>query len=187
MSPATKIGLIRHFEVARGMPGRGLMTAADVHAWMLDYEQSEVIPRTVDLGDVAWARCYASTSPRALTTAQAVFTQGPIIARDELREPAIRPFETGRLKLPYGGWRWLLRLAWMSNHPSQRAGKLEFQSNIEAMLALLRTCADVPTLAVSHAGAMIFLRKALLKHGFNGPKFTVPECGRLYVFEGRWE
>ena len=184
MSSISHIGLIRHFEVVHGLPGSGLMTAADVHAWMEAYDVSGFLARPVDLGGIPWSRCYSSTSPRALQTAQAVF-DGDIVAMDALREPNIRQFDTGGLKLPYGGWRWLLRLAWMTNHPSQRDAKAEFLSNIDTALATLQK-SSAPTLVVSHAGVMMFLRKALLRSGFAGPKFTVPETGRLYVFEGRW-
>lgn len=169
------------------MPARGLMTAGDVHAWMLEYEQSDVIPRYVDLSEVAWTRCYASTSPRALKTARALFDQGAIVTKDELREPDIRQFGTGRLKLPYGGWRWLLRLAWLTGHPSQRQVKQDFHANIEAMIRTLRAHSGEPTLVVSHAGVMMFLQKALMARGFTGPKFRLPECGRLYVYQGEWK
>jgi broad specificity phosphatase PhoE len=185
MFTSRKIGLIRHFEVVRGMPTRGLMTAADVHTWMREYDLADVIARSVDLGDVDWVRCYASTSARALKTANTIFN-GPIVAKDQLLEPGIQQFDTGRLKLPYTGWRWLLRLAWMTGHSSQRPAKAQFLANIDSVLDMLRRDDHAPTLIVSHAGVMMFLRKALLRQGFEGPKFAVPEPGRLYVFEGRW-
>lgn len=162
------------------------MTAADVHTWRREYDSSGVVVVPVDLGGVAWQHCYASTSSRALETARATYT-GPITATPLLREPDIQPFNTGRLQLPYAGWRWLLRLAWMTSHPSQRAAKQVFLSNIDAAVATLRNRPGEPTLVVSHAGVMMFLRKALVQYGFSGPKFRVAEHGRLYVFEGRWD
>ncbi|MGE0024018.1 MAG: histidine phosphatase family protein [Hyphomicrobium sp.] len=187
MRSVTTIGLIRHFPVARGLPSRAsMMTAADVKSWYDEYERSDVIAKGVDLGGVDWRRCYASSSPRAQQTAQAIF-QGPIVELDQLREPNIRQFDTGALKLPFAGWRWLLRLAWMTSHPSQREVKTTFLSNIEGIIETLRSHAPDPTLVVSHAGVMMFLRKAMLRRDFKGPRFAVPEPGRLYVFEGRWE
>lgn len=186
MTPATKIGLMRHFPVTRGPPARGLTTVADIQAWMREYDKSQVIPAAVDLGDTCWQRCYASTSSRALATAQSIYT-GPIIKTDLLREPVIQPFNTGRLKLPFFGWRWLLRLAWLTSHSSQRAVKQRFLADIEAAVEMLRGGAGETTLVVSHAGVMMFLRKELLRRGFQGPKFRMAEHGRLYVFEGRWD
>jgi broad specificity phosphatase PhoE len=185
MTGTTQIGLIRHFKVVRGPPPRGLSTVADLQAWMSEYDKSHIIPGPVDLGDVAWEHCYASTSPRALETARAIYP-GPIITSDLLREPVIQPFKTGGLRLPFVAWRWLLRLAWMTSHPSQRAVKDMFEANIDAVVETLRDRAGQTTLVVSHAGVMMFLRKALLARGFTGPRFGMPECGRLYVFEGRW-
>jgi len=186
MKPVTTIGLIRHFEVARGLPERGLMTAADVKAWYQEYERSEVTAKEVDLGGIDWRHCYSSSAARAHQTAKAIFP-GPIVAMDQLREPDIRQFDTGALKLPFGGWRWLLRLAWMTSHSSQRDVKETFLSNIDGIMETLRSRAPEPTLVVSHAGVMMFLRKAMLRRNFKGPKFGVPEPGRLYVFQGRWE
>ena len=74
----------------------------------------------------------------------------------------------------------------LREHRSQRDVKQAFRTNIDAMVATLRASADAPTLVVSHAGVMMFLSKALRKHGFKGPQFRMPECGKLYVFEGEW-
>jgi hypothetical protein len=163
-----------------------MSTAADMQAWMREYDTSQVIPAPVDLGGTCWQRCYASTSSRALATAQSIYS-GPIIKTDLLCEPVIQPFKTGRLKLPLFGWRWLLRLAWLTSHSSQRAVKQRFLADIEAAVEMLRSGAGETTLVVCHAGVMMFLRKELLRRGFQGPKFRMAEHGRLYVFEGRWD
>jgi hypothetical protein len=86
------------------------------------------------------------------------------------------------LRLPVGGWRLLLRLAWFTGHSSQRAARDEFHRRIKASADLLEQ-EPVDTLVVSHAGVMFFLRKELLRRGFTGPKFGLAAHARLYVFE----
>jgi broad specificity phosphatase PhoE len=177
-----RIGLIRHFEVVRGMPGPGLMTAAALQTWLADYDASDIRAKPVDLGGLAWDRCLSSDSPRALRTATAIY-DGPIVATPLLREPNLRPLRTGGLRLPYWGWRSILRLAWMTSHPSQREAKREFLANVAAAMDMLLDGGAGRSLVVSHAGIMMFLRRELLRRGFRGPRFKLAEHATLYVFE----
>ncbi|ALK08689.1 histidine phosphatase family protein [Blastochloris viridis] len=174
-----RLGLIRHFEVAHGQP-QGWLSVADMAKWIDDYELAGVRQKPVDLGERPWRHCISSTAPRALATARALYP-GEIETTPFLCEPKLNPFRTGDLRLPYAGWRWLLRLAWFSSHGSQIDVKRTFLANIEAIADRLMDAPD-DTLVVSHAGAMMMLRKALIRRGFSGPRFGIAECGRLYVF-----
>ncbi|HYG33886.1 MAG TPA: histidine phosphatase family protein [Clostridia bacterium] len=178
-----RIGLVRHFEVVRGMPA-GWMTWDEMRQWRRDYEASEVIKRPFTDGGIVWSRCLSSDSPRALQTAEAIYRR-TVQKVPQLREAEIGPFRTGSLRLPLAGWRWLIRIAWLASHSSQRAAKAQFLSNVSYITQEFLSAAREDTLVVSHAGIMMFLRKELLRLGYVGPNFTLADHGHLYVFERR--
>lgn len=176
-----RIGLIRHFEVAKPMP-RGWMTSGHLQAWLEEYDATDVISTPVDLGGIPWVHCLSSDLKRAHITAQAVFPTGPVTPQPQLREATILPFRTGNLSLPFWLWRTLIRLAWLTAHESQRPARDEFMQRMRAVSEDL-AARDQDTLVVCHAGMMYFLRKELLRRGFTGPKFKLAQNARLYVFE----
>lgn len=177
-----KIGLVRHFEVTLGIPNRQWMTPEQIAQWMNDYDVADIRLGRVDLGDICWTRCISSDSPRALKTAQAIFP-GPIEPTPMLREPALRPIARANIRMPFPFWKMMLRIAWMTSHRSQRDAKTAFLQNVKTFAYdVLPQCGE-NTLVVGHAGFMFFLRKELLRQGYRGPKFSVPENGKLYVFE----
>ncbi len=178
-----RIGLLRHFEVQQPIPS-GWITAQELARWRDDYDRAEVIPCPVELGGIPWKRCLASDLKRAWLTATTVFA-GPIQSMKELREVQTDRFRTGGLRLPFGAWRWLARLAWLMSHPSQRAAKADFLARVRYLADQVIPRLAEDTLVVSHAGIMVFLRKELLRLGFAGPGFRMPRTGRLYVFEPR--
>jgi broad specificity phosphatase PhoE len=178
--PTLRIGLIRHFPVKRGMP-QGWMTAAHLQTWRTEYDASETIAGPIDAGTHAWERCLSSDLPRAYTTAKAVYS-GEITQTPLLREVEVTRFETGNLQLPVWAWSWVLRLAWITSHPSVRPARDDFMRRVRAVGDLLEN-GGADTLVVSHAGMMAYLRADLLKRGFSGPRFKLAEHARLYVFE----
>jgi hypothetical protein len=107
---------------------------------------------------------------------------GPIEPTALLREPDVHEFHTANLRLPATAWTWLLRLAWLSGHRSQRAARDAFMLRVGEVTSML-VAATEDTLVVSHAGVMMFLQKQLRAAGFVGPRFRVPAHGQLYVFE----
>lgn len=177
-----KIGLIRHFEVELNIPSRQWMTPDQIHRWMADYDGAEVKLGRVDLGGTSWARCISSDSPRARKTAQAIYG-GPIEYTPMLREPALNPIARTNLRMPFPFWKMVLRVAWMTSHKSQLDAKTAFLANVRTFAHEVLPACREDTLVVGHAGFMMFLRKELLRQGYRGPRFTLPENGRLYVFE----
>jgi broad specificity phosphatase PhoE len=175
-----RIGLVRHFPVQEAWPS-GWLTSADLQQWRGRYDASDPIVGPIEVGECAWQRCFSSDLKRACVTAQTAYS-GTIIPTPLLREANVPALPTGNLRLPVWGWRLLLRLAWFTGHKSQRAARDEFHQRIKAIADLLEQ-ESVDTLVVSHAGVMFFLRKELLRRGFNGPKFGLAETARLYVFE----
>lgn len=177
-----KIGLVRHFEVELNIPSRQWMTPEQISQWMADYDVAEVKLGSVDLGGIDWARCISSDSPRAQKTAQAIYS-GPIEFTPMLREPTLNPIARTNLRMPFQFWKMVLRVAWMTSHRSQLDAKTAFLSNVRTFAHEVLPKYREDTLVVAHAGFMIFLRKELLRQGFKGPKFSLPDNGKLYVFE----
>ena len=183
MAEWQRIGLVRHFEVSLGFP-RGWVTARELHEWRAAYEVADIRHRPVALGNHGWARCYCSDARRARETAQAIFP-GPVTPLEILREVTVQEYPTGSLRMPLTGWRLLTRLAWALNHRSQREAKQLLLGNVKAVVREHLESPTEPILLVSHGGIMWFLRRELIRLGYRGPKFSLAENGRLYVFERR--
>jgi broad specificity phosphatase PhoE len=179
------VGLIRHFEVVRGMP-RGWLSAADIQTWQMEYDTAAVIEKPVLLGETQWERWVSSDVKRARETARAI-SNGPWEDVPELREPQVSILRTGSLRLPFPMWRWIFRWMWMTSHRSQQATKLALMRNVAYVVREILAPDHRNTLIVSHAGVMMFLRKELLGMGYLGPSFKVAEHGRLYLFERNGE
>jgi broad specificity phosphatase PhoE len=177
---AMRIGLLRHFELKTPLPS-GWMTVAELMRWRQEYEASEVIPCEIHLGGIEWTHCWSSDLPRAVITAQAAF-RGEIIHYPQLREADLVPFGTGTLRMPVWCWRWLLRLAWATSHKSQQPIRDDLLQRVRHMADKLAEQKE-DTLVVGHAGIMHFLHKELLRRGFRGPRFTLAQYARLYVYE----
>ncbi|HEV7404724.1 MAG TPA: histidine phosphatase family protein [Chthoniobacteraceae bacterium] len=175
-----RIGLLRHFPVAEPLPS-GWMTAAQLHAWRERYEASPARPTGAKLEASQWPRCYASDLLRAYTTARALYP-GEIVQTPLLREVEVAEFRTGNLELPVRLWKWIIQGAFLTGHRSQRTSRDQFVSRVRAAADLAES-AESDALMVSHAGTMLYLRKELIRRGFRGPRFTVAEHARLYVFE----
>lgn len=175
-----RIGLLRHFPVAEDMP-RGWLTASDLHDWRGRYDSAPARVGPFDLGAHRWQACISSDLPRAVITAAAVFGE-PFERTALLREPQFEQFATGRLRLPFAAWKWLLRLSWLSGHPSQRACRDQFRRRVKSMADRLASM-DQDVLVVSHAGMMAYLGAELTRRGFAGPSFHVARHARAYVFE----
>jgi broad specificity phosphatase PhoE len=175
-----RIGLVRHFPVTEAWPS-GWLTSDDLQHWRVRYDAAEPIISPIDVRAAAWQRCFSSDLKRAYVTAQAAYP-GTILQTPLLREVETLPFASGRLRLPLWGWRSLFRLAWLTGHPSQRPARDDLHRRVRAVADLLEA-EPADTLVVSHAGMMIFLRKELLRRGFQGPGFKLAEYARLYVFE----
>lgn len=173
------IGLLRHFPVDQKFPV-GWRTAADLQAWRERYDSAETSIGEFDLGDVAWQACISSDLPRAQLTASAVFC-GQVEPTALLREAQFAPFPTGNLRLPVWVWRWLLRLAWMTGHASQRACRDEFRERVSAMADRLGAL-EQDTLIVSHAGMMAYLSAELRRRGFAGPKLRIAKYANVYIY-----
>lgn len=133
------------------------------------------------MNSIGWDECLSSDLDRAVATASAIFN-GPIEKTALLREPELAQFQTGALRLPVWGWRWILRLSWMSGHRSQRSGRDDFRRRVLALADLLERKSG-SILVVSHAGMMAYLSAELRRRGFAGPKLRIAQHAKLYLYE----
>lgn len=173
-----RVGLIRHFPVEEPMPG-GWLDAEELHRWQARYDEAAVraIEAAIDSG--SWQRCIASDLERAHFTARALYP-GEIVTTPLLREPQLGKFGTGGLRLPFRIWKLVLRVAWLTGHRSQRASRDDFMRRV-TLAADMIEAGEGDVLVVSHGGMMHFLRRELVRRGFEGDRFRVAAHARLYV------
>ena len=175
-----RVGLVRHFPVEQALP-TGWRTDAELRAWRQAYDASAIVVGAVDLRSTTWDECLSSDLERAVATARALF-DGPIEQTALLREPEFAAFGTGQLRMPIWIWRWVLRLAWMTGHRSQRPCRDEFRQRVSAVADVLEQKRGA-TLVVSHAGMMAYLCRELRRRGFIGPKLRIAQHATLYLYE----
>lgn len=173
-----KVGLVRHFKVKKQLPKNIFVTSTDLKQWFDEYDIAEIEESEVNLNEVMWKRCFASDLPRAIKTAEKIYS-GNIITMKELRELQLKlPLEK-ELKLPFLFWAILIKLGFLT--PREYIKNVKKQIGTFLDEKLLTYNEDI--LIVSHGGLMIYLREGLMKRGFRGPKFKIPENGQLYIFE----
>jgi broad specificity phosphatase PhoE len=174
-----KIGLIRHFKV--DLYKRPFMTSKDYDEHMYNYDRAGVIPNEVVI-DKEWDKCYCSTLPRAITTAQTVY-HGEIIFSDKLIEIPVAAWFKTNLKLPYHVWGVLNRIAWIRNHISQPESRIKTLERVNSITEEIISQDNKNILIVSHAGTLYEIQKLLRSNGFSGPRFLRAHNGKLYIFE----
>lgn len=175
-----KIGLVRHFRVIKDYPGKKLVSTDELIQWFKEYDEAQIEFGGTDLGGIEWMRCYSSDLSRAVQTAKTIYA-GTIESFPALREiPA--PSFNSKMKLPFLWWAILIRLSWIANRQTRMDLK-----NAEARAKKFLDEVALPdqenVLIVSHAGLMMSMRKELIRRGFQGPKYKIPDNGKLYVFE----
>jgi len=174
-----KIGLVRHFKVKYPYPRQKLISAEEVTRWFEQYDLADIEPGETDLCGIHWPRCYSSDMPRAIKTANIIFS-GPVRHLELLREIPAPLFKRG-IRLPFVLWAVMIRFSWLFN----RQTRMDIRSakrRVADMLDELMADAGEDALIVSHAALMVYMRKELLRRGFKGPKFTYAENGKLYLF-----
>jgi len=179
-----KIGLIRHFKV--NCPRSFLMTSKEFKEWETSYNESRIIKNKVELYDIKWDKCYASTLNRAIVTAEDIF-KGEITKIPIIRETIIDPIFNSNIKLPYWFWATSARIAWFFNHSSQEENKkISKQKALEFLDIVEKKAKEESSqniLIVTHGFFMISLQKELKKRGFLGKMIYAPKNGLLYLYE----
>jgi broad specificity phosphatase PhoE len=178
-----RLGLVRHFRVARGFPKRFLVSTSEIAQWFQEYETSDIVPGHTDLMGIPWQRCYASDQPRAQKTARLIFP-GEVIAVPELREMQVYAFEQGSLKLPFFAWSIIAKVkARVTKKLFSEPAPL-MRRRISAFLDAMMEKGDDDVLIVSHGMLMQHFSRELRSRGFSGPLIRrTPDNGKLHLYE----
>lgn len=174
------IGLVRHFKVDIEFNKR-FYTPNQFNDKMAEYDNSPVIKNGVDLGGIDWDICYASTLPRAATTAEAIYN-GEIVKTDLLIEVDVKAFTKFPIPLPGTLWHIGGRIAWYKNKPSQPESLIESKQRADKLLDLIFSSGKENVLCVSHGFFMGILFRKLFKMGYKAEVDMRPKNGKLYIF-----
>lgn len=173
-----KIGLVRHFKVELAYPKKFLIGAEELTQFFVQYDSAGITYAPVDLLGVEWKRCYSSSAPRAIKTAETIY-KGEITTADELRELNVLPLLQHKSRRPLLLWALQMRShAFKSNEITDR-----FKQNLVVLLEKILAESPDDLLLVSHGFVMMHLQKELRKRGFAGKGFGTPVNGKVYVFE----
>jgi len=174
-----RIGLLRHFKV--NCPHKKMMTSKEFREWSEKYEVSKVIKKKVEMYGNEWGICYASDLPRAVTTANEVYS-GNVLIDKLLREVDNAPFiHTERIKLPFELWHLCGRLAWYFKSKSQPENRIETGKRINQFLDRIDWSQE-NILIVFHGFMLYNFQKELRKRGFTGAKLKLVKNGVLYEY-----
>ncbi|MBP1157004.1 MULTISPECIES: histidine phosphatase family protein [unclassified Paenibacillus] len=175
-----KIGLVRHFKVKKDYPANRLVSTDEVMQWFKEYDEAQVEKGQTDLAGIEWSRCFSSDLSRALFTAKTIY-DGQVDSFPELREIPAPRFKL-RMKLPFLWWAILIRVSWIANRQT-RLDLKHAETRVKLFLDEVVFQSQENVLIVSHAGLMMSMRKELMRRGFHGPRYKIPDNGKLYVFE----
>lgn len=173
-----KIGLVRHFKVKQKLPKGFLIDYDTLTQWFEAYDNADIDYREVDMRDIDWKVCHASSMPRAHQTARHVYS-GPIHLHDDLREVSVLSLMHTKRRWPIILWAILIKRKTLSANAITEAIEKKLAAFIETLLLQQ----EQEILIVSHGFIMMLLQKALIARGFTGEKFSNPANGRVYVFE----
>ncbi|MDF2611419.1 MAG: hypothetical protein K0R92_2893 [Lachnospiraceae bacterium] len=174
-----RIGLLRHFKV--NCPHKRMMTSGEFREWSEKYEVSKVIKKKVDMYGIEWDVCYVSDLPRAIATAQEVYS-GNLKIDNLLREVDNAPFiHTERFKLPFEVWHVCGRLAWYFRSKSQPESIKDTRRRINKFIDKIDWSKE-NILVVFHGFMLFNFQKELRKRGFEGEKLKLVKNGVLYEY-----
>jgi len=174
-----RIGLLRHFKV--NCPHKRIMTSEEFREWSEKYEVSKVIKKTVEMYGIEWDICYVSDLPRAITTAQEVYS-GNLQIDKLLREVDNAPFiHSDRIRLPFEVWHICGRLAWYFRSKSQPETIGGTKRRIKNFLDSIDWSKE-NILIVFHGFMLYNFQKELRRRGFEGEKLKLVKNGVLYEY-----
>ncbi len=173
-----KIGLVRHYKVKHPFIKKFVISAEELAKWFEEYDAADIEYGHVELGDIEWNICYTSPLGRAVKTANHIF-KSEITTTEDLKEYAALPKLNRRIKLPMLVWAILVRAKFFY---SKRHAN-EFKSRILNFLDVIQFGKEENVLIVSHVFVMNVIQRELRNRGFVGNKFSLPEYGKVYIFE----
>lgn len=175
-----KLGLVRHFKVIT--EENMLLSPNEFRQAMEKYDRAPVRGNGLEIDSSAWDICYSSTLPRAVTTAESIFS-GKIITTDLLIEVPIAPFTRTNIKLPSFIWHIGSRLAWYKSHKSQRENIHGTKDRIKKFYEKIQSSGYRKILIVSHGYFLRMFYDEMKKLGFEGEVDLNIQNGKLYIIE----
>ena len=160
-----KIGLVRHFKVI-SPHGKKKLNSVEFNKRMSGYDIYPVKPNEVNINSSEWDICYASTLPRAQTTAKTIY-DGNIVTTPFIIEVPLSAFVKTNTQLHYMVWQIVGRVAWLSSLKSQVEGKPQTLSRIDKFIKQIENSGHQNILIVSHG----FFMKVLVQVIFRWRKY----------------
>jgi broad specificity phosphatase PhoE len=140
-----------------------------------------VIKKKVEMYGIEWDICYVSDLPRAITTAQEVYS-GNLKIDKLLREVDNAPFmHTERIRLPFEIWHICGRLAWYFRSKSQPESIKDTKRRINSFLDHI-DWSKGNVLIVFHGFMLYNFQKELRRRDFVGEKLKIVKNGVLYEY-----
>lgn len=175
-----KLALVRHFKVIQNE--KSLLSSKEFAEAMRKYDLSQVKRNNLKIDSNEWDICYCSTLPRAITTAEELYS-GKIIRTDLLREVPITPFTKMNIKLPTMVWHIGARIAWYKSHISQIENINGTKERIKNFYEIIKNSGHENILIVSHGYFLYMFAKEMYKVGFEGKIDLNFKNGKLYLLK----
>lgn len=173
-----KLGLIRHFQVITNE--KTLLSSAEFTSAMKNYDSAPVLKNGLKINSNDWEICYCSTLPRAITTAESIYS-GQIIKTDLLKEVPISPFTKRNIKLPSAIWHIGARIAWYKSFKSQIEDIHKTRERIGRFYKIIQESGCTNILIVSHGYFIRMFYEEMKKKGFTGNVDVNIQNGKLYT------
>jgi broad specificity phosphatase PhoE len=175
-----RLGLVRHFKVVTNE--KYFLNSEEFSSAMANYDKAPITKNELSIDSKDWDICYCSTLPRAVTTAESIYT-ADIIKSDLLVEVPISPFTERNIKLPAFIWHIASRIAWYRSHVSQMESIHDTKERINEFYEILQNSGYERILIVSHGYFLRMFYEELKKKGFRGEVDINILNGKLYVIE----
>lgn len=136
----------------------------------------------MELGNIAWHKCFSSDLSRAVKTAETIF-KGEVIKTNLLREVPISPVLKKNSRIPYILWAFSGRIAWLFSHNSQPESKKDTKKRVSEFLDSIEIYSNKNILIVCHGFLMRTLQKELKRRSYYGKSIHIAKNGSLYTYE----
>ena len=176
-----KLGLVRHFKVKQTID-KTFLSPKEFNQVMKEYDSCPVLSNKLKINFTDWDICYCSTLPRAITTAETIYS-GEIIKSELLVEVPISAFTKKSIKLPTSLWHIGARYAWYKSHNSQKENIEGTRKRINEFYEVILNSGHQKILIVSHGYFLHMFYQEMKKKGFKGEVDLNIRNGELFILE----
>lgn len=178
-----RVGLVRHFKVNTDYKEERV-DWKEYSKLMKEYDRLSVTPTEVDLRGIDWNKCYASSLPRAITTAKTIY-KGEIEKTPLIKEVEVHLVEEVEGEKYIDDWHTYTNLSWAKGKPTIAESIDESRYRSRKFIEELekKTDEEDNVLIVCHGTIMTVLEEELRNKGFVGEEIVYAENGELYLYE----